>query len=137
MATVLTGQDLALTIDSTVFDVQTLSTSLTIEDNREVFETLDGPVYKTLQQPYALEVTMLSDWGTTGSLCEALASAALTAPDTSLTATLVVTGANATTTATFKVFPTVPPMTGAGTTQSETTVTLTGDRNTAPTIVAA
>ncbi len=135
MATVLTGQDLTLTIDNDDYNPQTLSVTLTIEDTREVFETLDGPVYKTLQQPYTLEVTMLSDWGTTNSLCEALASAALTAPDTSLTATIVVDGPNAETTATFKVFPTVPPMTGAGTTQSETTFTLTGDRNTAPTIV--
>ena len=136
MATVLTGQDLTLTIDSDAFDAQTISTTFTYTPNREVLETLDGPVYKTLTFGYTLDITMYSDWGTTNGLCDALATAALSAPDTSLTFTLVATGPNATTTVTGKVFPEVPPMSGEGPTASQITFTLTGDRNTTPTIVA-
>ena len=136
MATVLTGQDLALTIDSDLFDAQTISTTFTYTNNREVLETLDGPVYKTLTFEYTLDVNMYSDWGTTNSLCEALASAALTAHDTSLSFTLVATGPNATTTVSGNVFPEVPPMSGDGPNASQITFTLTGDRNTTPTIVA-
>jgi len=79
---------------------------------------------------------MYADWGTTNSLCEALASAALTAPDTSLTFTAVYVGPNATTTLTGKVFPAIPPFGGEGAAAAQTSFTLVGDRNTAPTIVA-
>ena len=137
MATVLTGQDLALTIDSDLFDAQTISTTFTYTPNREVLETLDGPVYKTLTFDYTLDVTMYSDWGTTNGLCDALATAALSAPDTSLTFTLVADGPNVDTTITGKVFPEVPPMSGEGPTASQITFTLVGDRNQTPTIVAA
>ena len=95
MATVLTGQDLSLTIGGDVFDAQTISTTFTYTPNREVLETLDGPVYKTLTFEYSLDVNMYSDWGTTDSLAEALASIALSAPDTSIAFTLVCTGPNA------------------------------------------
>jgi len=137
MATVLTGQDLTLTIDSDAFDAQTISTTFTYTPNREVLETLDGPVYKTLTFGYTLDITMYSDWGTTNGLCDALATAALSAPDTSLTFTLVADGPNLDTTITGKVFPEVPPMSGEGPTASQITFTLVGDRNQTPTIVAA
>jgi len=137
MATVLTGQDLSLTIGGDVFDAQTISTTFTYTPNREVLETLDGPVYKTLTFEYSLDVNMYSDWGTTNSLAEALASIALSAPDTSIAFTLVCTGPNATTTVSGNVFPEVPPMQGEGPSASQVSFTLTGDRNTTPTIVAA
>lgn len=137
MATILTGQDLSLTIGGDVFDAQTISTTFTYTPNREVLETLDGPVYKTLTFEYTIDVNMYSDWGTTDSLAEALASAALSAPDTSLAFTLVCTGSDATTTVSGNVFPEVPPMTGDGPNASSITFTLTGDRNTTPTIAAA
>lgn len=136
MATILTGQDLTLTIGGDEFDAQTISTTFTYTPNREVLETLDGPVYKTLTFEYTLDVNMYSDWGTTDSLCEALASAALSAPDTSLAFTLVCAGPDATTTVSGDVFPEVPPMTGDGPNASTITFTLTGDRNTTPTISA-
>ena len=136
MATVLTGADLTLTIDSDPFDAQTISTTFNYAPDQQVLETLSGPVYKTLTKPYSLDVTMYADWGTTNSLCEALASAALTAPDTSLTFTAVYVGPNATTTLTGKVFPAIPPFGGEGAAAAQTSFTLTGDRNTAPTIVA-
>ena len=136
MATILTGQDLTLTIDSDAFDAQTISTTFTYTPNREVLETLDGPVYKTLTFEYTLDVNMYSDWGVTDSLCQALSDAALTAPDTSLAFTLVCAGPDDNVTISGNVFPEVPPMTGEGPTASQVTFTLTGDRNTTPTIVA-
>jgi hypothetical protein len=137
MATVLTGQDLSLTIGGDVFDAQTISTTFTYINNREVLETLDGPVYKTLTFEYTLDVNMYSDWGTTNALCEALSSAALSAPDTPLAFTLVATGPNATTTVSGSVFPEIPPMSGEGPNASSISFTLTGSRNVTPTIVAA
>ena len=136
MATVLTGQDLSLTIGGDAFDAQTISTTFTYTNNREVLETLDGPVYKTLTFEYSLDVNMYSDWGTTSSLCEALSSAALSAPDTPLAFTLVATGPNATTTVSGSVFPEIPPMSGEGPTASSIIFTLGGSRNVTPTIVA-
>lgn len=136
MATVLTGQDLSLTIGGDVFDAQTISTTFTYTNNREVLETLDGPVYKTLTFEYTLDVNMYSDWGTTNALCEALSSAALSAPDTPLAFTLVATGPNATTTVSGSVFPEIPPMSGEGPNASSISFTLTGSRNVTPTIVA-
>lgn len=136
MATVLTGQDLTLTIGGNAFDAQTISTTFTYTNNREVLETLDGPVYKTLTFEYTLDVNMYSDWGTTGALCEALSTAALSAPDTPLAFTLVCVGPNATTTVSGSVFPEVPPMSGEGPNASQITFTLTGSRNVTPTIVA-
>jgi hypothetical protein len=136
MATVLTGQDLSLTIGGDAFDAQTISTTFTYTNNREVLETLDGPVYKTLTFEYSLDVNMYSDWGTTSSLCEALSSAALSAPDTPLAFTLVATGPNATTTVSGSVFPEIPPMSGEGPNASSITFTLGGSRNVTPTIVA-
>ena len=137
MATVLTGEDLTLTIGGDVFDAQTISTTFTYTNNREVLETLTMPVYKTLTFEYSLDVNMYSDWGTTDSLCEALSTAALSAPDTPLAFTLVATGPNATTTVSGSVFPEIPPMSGEGRTASSITFTLTGTRNVTPTIVAA
>ena len=137
MATILTGQDLTLTIGGNTFDAQTIGTTFTYTNNREVLETLDGPVYKTLTFEYTLDVNMYSDWGTTGALCEALASAALSAPDTSLAFTLVYVGPNATTTLAGNVFPTIPPFGGEGAAAAQTSFTLVGDRNTAPTVTAA
>ena len=136
MATILTGADLTLTIDGDAYDTQTISVAFNYAPDQQVLETLSGPVYKTLTKPYSLDVTMYSDWGTTNSLCEALASAALSAPDTSLNFTLVYVGANAMTTLAGKVFPTIPPFGGEGAAAAQTSFTLVGDRNTAPTITA-
>ena len=143
MPTVLTGRNLSLTIDGDVYDASTISTTFTYTPNREVLETLDGPVYKTLTFEYSLDVSMYPDWGTnvgvgvTNGLAAALANAALTAPDTSLTFTLVVDGPDSNGTVSGKVFPEVPAVGGEGSTASTVTFTLTGDRNTTPTIAAA
>lgn len=129
MATIITGRDLTLEIDNDDFDPQTLSVTLTIDDDQQIYETFGGPVYKTLTQSYTLEIEMLSDWGTTGSLCEALEDAFDTAPDTALAFELVISGTNNSTTVTGEVFPRVPAVTGTGADASTVSITLPGDVN--------
>jgi hypothetical protein len=134
MATVITGRDVVLEIDNDDFEPQSLSVSLTVDDDQQVYETFAGPVYKTLTQSYTLEMEMLSDWGTTGSLCQALEAAFDTAPDTSLDFTMTITGPDDTVAFVGKVFPRVPAVTGTGAAGSTVSITLPGDVNTALTI---
>lgn len=134
MATVITGRDVILEIDTDNFEPQTLSVTLTIEDDQQVFETFGGPVYKTITQAYTLEIEMLSDWGATGSLCAALEDAFDTAPDTSLNFQLVITGPDNVVTFAGKCFPKVPAVSGTGAEGSSVSVTLPGDVNTAITV---
>jgi hypothetical protein len=143
MATILTGRQLSLTIDGDNYDAQTIAATFTYTPNREVLETLDGPVYKTITFEYSLDVNMYPDWGTNvnvgipNGLAAALANAALTAPDTPLDFTMVIDGPDSNGTVTGKVFPEVPALSGEGSTATTVTFTLTGDRNTVPTIVFA
>jgi hypothetical protein len=129
MATVITGRDVTLEIDTDDFTPQTLSTTLTVEDDQEVYETFGGPVYKTITQSYTLEIEMLSDWGTTDSLCEALEDAFANDPDTSIAFELVVTGPNNVITFAGEVFPKAPAVSGAGVDASTVTITLPGNVN--------
>ena len=90
MSTVLqTGRDLSLEIDSDDYDAQASSVVLARTLNRERYETLSGPTWKTTTTEGSLSVTMYSDWGETGSLCEALDDAAADNPDVSLPFTFV------------------------------------------------
>ena len=129
MATVITGRDVTLEIDTDDFTPQTLSTTLTVEDDQEVYETFAGPVYKTITQSYTLEIEMLSDWGTTDSLCEALEDAFANDPDTSIAFELVVTGPDNIITFEGEVFPKAPAVSGAGVDASTVTITLPGNVN--------
>lgn len=83
--TIVTGRDLALTINSVNYDAQASTVTLTNTINQAVYEVLDGRVYKTLDKTAELAVEMFADWGSAGSICEALWNAADTAPDTALT----------------------------------------------------
>jgi hypothetical protein len=138
MATIITGNDLTLTIDSELYAPQVLSVELEVEDTQETYETLAGPAYKTTTQPFSMNLTMLADWGKSGGLCAKLQAKALgegsaydqRAPDTGVAFTMTQTSATHTTTFTGKVFPKVPPMGGAGATVSEITFTLPGERGT-------
>lgn len=132
MATLLTGNQ--LTFDVT--GVGTLTpqvTSVTIDGDpqRQVIELLDGPAYKTVEIPYTVSFEMVLDYGDGYSLAQILTEDALTTPDTSLTFTVEAVGATHKTIATGKVFPEVVPITGAGNAIATTSVTLTGDPNTA------
>ncbi len=136
--TIITGNELTVVIDSEDYHPQALSVELEVEDTQEVFETLAGPAYKTVTQPFSMNVTMLADWGKTGGLCAALQAKALgegstqtdRAPDVGLTFTMTQTGATHQTVFTGKVFPKVPPMGGTGAEVSEITFTLPGERGT-------
>jgi hypothetical protein len=98
---------LALTIDSKAYDAQATSVTLTTDVQRETYQTLDGKVRKTIDSSGTLAVELLADWGAASSLCEAMWTAANTAPDTALAFSLTaVTGAVFTGTA-FPAFPVV------------------------------
>jgi len=111
--TIITGNELTLTIDSQTFAPQVLSVDLEVEDTQETYETLAGPAYKTTTQPFAMNLTMLADWSVSGGLCATLQGKALgegtaqsgRAPDTGVTFTMTQTGATHETVFTGKVFP--------------------------------
>lgn len=82
--TIITGRDISFTIDAAQYSAQATSAILTVETTIETYQTLAGKSYKTLDTQGTFEVEMLSDWGAGSSLCEALWTAATTAPDTGL-----------------------------------------------------
>jgi hypothetical protein len=132
MSTTISGSEVTLTINAVPYTAQVTSAVVTRDDTQETFDVLGARVYRTLTFPYSLEMTILTDWGATASLCQALSTAALTAPDTSLAMTLVANvGSPEAVTVTGSVFPEVVDTTGTGFEIAEATVTLTGDRNTA------
>ena len=136
--TIITGNELTLSIDSKTYAPQVLTVELEVEDTQEVYETLAGPAYKTTTQPFSMNITMLADWSVDGGLCAALQGKALgegttavgRAPDTGVDFVMVQTGATHLTEFKGKVFPKVPPMGGAGAEVSEITFTLPGERGT-------
>jgi len=135
MATVLqTGRDLSLTISTTSYDAQASSVVLARTLNRERYEVLAGPVYKTTTEEGTLSVTMYSDWGEAGSLCEALETAAATAPDTALPFTFTHGGV----VFSGSVFPSYPDSGGEAPDVTQVTVELpldaSGDVTTAPVV---
>jgi hypothetical protein len=143
--TTITGNTLTLTIDSKVFAPQVLNVELAVEDTQEVFETLAGPAYRTTTQPFAISLTMLADWSVTGGLCASLQGKALgegsgksgRAPDTGVDFTMVQVGATHSTTFSGKVFPKVPPASGAGAEVTEISFELPGERGTLVVTTAA
>jgi hypothetical protein len=134
---VITGSDITLTIDGTVFTPQVLSVTLTSSVDREVYETLSGPFYKSLVREYEIAVTGLADWGFTDSVCDALNDAFDADPDTSVAFTMTAINDPNTVTVTGKVFPQVPGAGGTGAEVTQFDVTLTGDVNEALTITSA
>ena len=108
--TIITGRDLVLTIASTNYDAQATSATLANSPTIETYQTLDGKAYKHIDDQWTFDVSMLSDWGATGSLCEALWSACESAPNTTLAVSLTaVTGA----VFAFNVMPVFPAVGGA------------------------
>jgi len=108
--TVITGRDLVLTIDSDNYDAQTTSAILTNAPVIDTYQTLDGKAYKHIDDQWTFDVEMLADWGVASSLLEAMWTAADSAPNTTLAASLTaVSGA----VFTFNVFPVYPSVGGA------------------------
>ncbi len=107
--TIITGRDLVLTIASTNYDAQATSATLANSPTIETYQTLDGKAYKHIDDQWTFDVSMLADWGASGSLCEALWTACETAPNTTLAVSLTaVSGA----VFAFNVMPVFPAVGG-------------------------
>ncbi len=130
MSTTISGSEVTLTIGGIAYTAQVTSAVVTRDDTQETFDVLGARVYRTLTFPYSLEMSLLPDWGATGSLCQALSSAALTAPDTPLAMVLTANaGETEETVVEGSVFPEVVDASGVGFDLTEVTVTLQGNRN--------
>jgi hypothetical protein len=93
--TIITGRDITFTIDSDNFDAQATSATLTVDSTINTYQTLDGKAFFTTDSQGTFAVEMLADWGAASSLCEALWTAASSAPNTALAVVLVAdTGAS-------------------------------------------
>jgi hypothetical protein len=114
MATVvITGRDVGLSFTGgTDIQAQATNAVLTKVNERQVYQTLEGEAYKTTNIEGTFALSMLADWGKANSVCEALWTAAETAPDTDITISLTAaTGA----VFSFPVMPEFPTAGGAGT----------------------
>jgi hypothetical protein len=130
MSTTITGNLVTLEIGGIDYTAQVTSAVVTREDTQETFDVLGARVYRTVTFPYSLEFSILPDWGATSSICQALTTAALTAPDTGLAMELVAeAGEAAETLLEGSVFPEVVDVSGVGFELTEISVTLTGNRN--------
>ena len=130
MSTVITGNSLTLEIGGIDYTAQVTAVVINREDSQEVFDALGSRVYKTVTFPYTMDVTILPDWGASSSICQALTTAALTAPDTSLAFELEVEQGTAEETVVVgKVFPEVVDTGGVGFDVTPVTISFTGDRN--------
>jgi hypothetical protein len=117
--TIITGRDITFTIDSDNFDAQATSATLTVDSTINTYQTLDGKAYYTTDTQGSFAVEMLADWGAVNSLCEALWTAATSAPNTPLPVSLTAeTGA----VFTFNVQPILPS--AGGTAPDAQTVSL-------------
>jgi len=93
MATsIITGRDITFTIDGDNFDAQATSATLTIDSTVNTYQTLDGKAYYTTDTQGTFNVELLQDFGAATSVCEALWSAAASAPNTALPVTFTVNG---------------------------------------------
>lgn len=88
MSTIITGRDITFTIDADNYDAQATSAILTVDTTVNTYQTLAGKAYFTTDTQGTFAVEMLSDWGAGSSLCEALWTAATSAPQTPLAVSL-------------------------------------------------
>jgi hypothetical protein len=110
--TVITGRDISLSFTGgTDIEAQATNAVLTKVNDRQVYQTLDGEAYKTTNISATFQLDMLADWGKANSVCEALWTAAESAPDATITMTMTAaTGA----VFAFDVFPEFPTAGGTG-----------------------
>jgi hypothetical protein len=123
--TVITGRDLSLTIDSKSYDAQATSVVLKTDLERNAYETIDGKVFFAMDTKAEITVTLLADWGANSptSVCEAMWTAASTAPNTSFSYTFTAaTGA----VFTGSVYPSFPDAGGTGKDAQTVTFVLQG-----------
>ena len=108
--TIVTGRDITLTLATVNYDAQATSVTLVNAPVITTYQTLDGKAYKHIDDQWTFDVSMLADWGASGSLCEALWTACESAPNTTLAVSLTaVTGA----VFAFQVMPVFPAVGGA------------------------
>ena len=90
MATVvITGRDVGLSFTGgTDIQAQATNAVLTKVNDRQVYQTMEGEAYKTTNISGTFQLDMLADWGKANSVCEALWTAAESAPDTDISMTL-------------------------------------------------
>lgn len=120
MATsIITGRNISFSIDGDTFDAQATSAILTVATTTNTYQTLDGKAYFTTDSQGTFAVEMLADWGAASSLCEALWTAASSAPNTPLE---VILEAESGSTFTFDVQPVYPS--AGGTAPDAQTVSL-------------
>jgi hypothetical protein len=121
--TVITGRDISLSFTGgTDIEAQATNAVLTKVNERQAYQTLDGVAYKTTDISGTFELTMLADWGKASSVCEAIWTAAETAPDTGIEVTLTsVTGAQFV----FGILPEFPTAGGSGIDAQEVSFTFT------------
>jgi hypothetical protein len=87
--TVITGRDVGLSFTGgTDIQAQATNAVLTKVNDRQVYQTMEGEAYKTVNVSGTFQLDMLADWGKANSVCEALWAAAETAPDTDISMTL-------------------------------------------------
>ena len=124
--TVITGRDISLSFTGgTDIEAQATNAVLTKVNERQTYQTLDGEAYKTTNISATFQLDMLADWGKANSVCEALWTAAETAPDDTITMTLTsATGA----VFAFDAFPEFPTAGGAGTDAQTVSFTFTVQR---------
>jgi hypothetical protein len=124
--TVITGRDISLSFTGgTDIEAQATNAVLTKVNDRQVYQTLDGEAYKTTNISATFQLDMLADWGKANSVCEALWTAAETAPDSTITMTLTsATGA----VFVFDAFPEFPTAGGSGVDAQTVTFTFTVQR---------
>ena len=108
--TIITGRDLVLTIATVNYDAQATSAILTNAPVIDTYQTLDGKAYKHIDDQWTFDVEMLADWGASGSLLEAMWSAAESAPNTTLAVSLTATTGAV---FAFNVMPVYPSVGGA------------------------
>jgi hypothetical protein len=124
MATVvITGRDVGLSFTGgTDIQAQATNAVLTKVNDRQVYQTLEGEAYKTTNISGTFQLDMLADWGKANSVCEALWTAAETAPDTDISMTLTAaSGAQFV----FPVKPEFPTAGGGGIDAQEVSFTFT------------
>ena len=124
MATVvITGRDVGLSFTGgTDIQAQATNAVLTKVNDRQVYQTMEGEAYKTVNITGTFQLDMLADWGKANSVCEALWAAAETAPDTDISMTLTAaSGAQFV----FPVKPEFPTAGGSGTDAQTVSFTFT------------
>ena len=108
--TIITGRDVSFTIATVQYSSQATSATLTVDTTINTYQTLAGKAYFTTDSQGNFAVEMLADWGAASSLCEALWTAAIDAPQTALAVSLTAdTGA----VFTFDVQPIQPSVGGS------------------------